>query len=158
MKCGCPTCNWHAYSGYEQINITATEILPYYFEILQYMNSETVDLWQYFLTCTVTRIIFTTWTKNLYGNLRLACHFSIGFMKKNLNFLRILSSDMPKFGSRLQHDKVIGVDVSALQFTTKASCSETANNHFKTHANINLPKVSGTTLVLSSPNPHSLLK
>jgi hypothetical protein len=79
-------------------------------------------------------------------------------MKKNLNFLRILSSDMPKFGSRLQHDKVIGVDVSALQFTTKASCSETANNHFKTHANINLPKVSGTTLVLSSPNPHSLLK
>jgi hypothetical protein len=79
-------------------------------------------------------------------------------MKKNLNFLRILSSDMSKFGSWLPHDEANGVDVSALQFTTKASSSETANNHFKTHANISLPKVSGNTLVLSNPNPHSLLK
>jgi hypothetical protein len=62
-------------------------------------------------------------------------------MKKNLNFLRILSSDMSKFGSRLLHDEAIGVDVSALQFTTKASSSETANNRFNTRANISLPKV-----------------
>jgi len=146
MKSGCPTCNWRVCSGYERISITATEMLSHYFEMLQYMNSETADLWQFYLTCTVTRIIFTTCTKNLHGNLRLACHFSIGFMKKNLNFLRILSSDMSKFGSRLPHVEDIGVDVSALQFTTKASCSETANDSFKTHANISLPKVSGTTL------------
>jgi len=50
---------------------------------------------------------------------------------------------MSKFGTRLLHDEAIGVDVSALLFTTKASSSETANNHFKTHANISLPKVSG---------------
>jgi len=55
----------------------------------------------------------------------------MGFMKKNLNFLRILSSDMSKSGSRLLHDEAIGVDVSTPQLTTKASSSGTANNHFQ---------------------------
>jgi hypothetical protein len=54
-------------------------------------------------------------------------------MKKNLNLFRILSSDMSKFGRRLLYGEAIGVEVSALQFTTKASSSETANNHFKIH-------------------------
>jgi hypothetical protein len=37
---------------------------------------------------------------------------------------------MSKFGSRLLHDEAVGVDVSALQFITKASSSETENDHF----------------------------
>jgi hypothetical protein len=79
-------------------------------------------------------------------------------MKKNLNFFRILSSDMSKFGTWLLHDVAIGVEVASLQLTTKGSSSETANNHVKIHTYISLPKVSGTTLVVSSPNSHSLLK
>jgi hypothetical protein len=77
-------------------------------------------------------------------------------MKKNLNFLRILSSDMSTFVNRLLHDEDIGADLSALRFITKASNSETATNHY-THTQA-CPKLSGIRLVVSSPNSQSFFK
>lgn len=46
-----------------------------------------------FLTCAVTTTILNTCSNNFQGNLRRACHFSMGFMKKNLESLEKLLLD-----------------------------------------------------------------